>query len=304
MTRNRRARVIAAAVYFVAVFANAVLGALFDFYPNHLLVLGVLFVTYMTWSVSYGHRKARRDRERAATGTLIGPGSTFHFTGPGPVNALTNINPGGPWFSTLGPYHGPGPGAVTDVHEQLVPEREDSMPFLAYKRATFEWIPNRGFTMRSMFGKVELDADAVCTNDGYTIKNGAGLTIKEGGPHDAPILECNCGFHAVKRLEDLHLGYGNAVLDVELSGRVVVHEAGYRAAHQRVLRVRVPGRCLICGDPAVCYAVGDDYHTMRCEVHVRPSEFVFGVEEIGRRLGLPFEFDAEMEFDPRMEIGS
>jgi hypothetical protein len=75
-----------------------------------------------------------------------------------------------------------------------------------------------------------------------------------GEPHSAPDARCTCGFYAVDNDEDLwRLGGGDpelVVLDVELSGRLIEHEHGYRASNQRVRRVRVPRRCARCGREA------------------------------------------------------
>ncbi len=51
-------------------------------------------------------------------------------------------------------------------------------------------------------------------------------------------LNCKCGFYAVKNREDCM--EGAAWLEVELTGRVLHFERGYRAEKQRVLRVVVP----------------------------------------------------------------
>jgi hypothetical protein len=71
--------------------------------------------------------------------------------------------------------------------------------------------------------------------------------------NQVPASDCKCGFYALKRRQ--HLGYvlgtlSNQVvrsrlmtLEVDLSGRVLVANMGYRAEKQRVLRVLVPTRC-------------------------------------------------------------
>ncbi|HZP29237.1 MAG TPA: hypothetical protein VFC99_09820 [Acidimicrobiia bacterium] len=69
--------------------------------------------------------------------------------------------------------------------------------------------------------------------------------------HDAPEIGCSCGFYAVASEAELdRLGADApdlAVLDVELSGRVVEHAHGYRASHQVIRRVRLHQRCVRCG---------------------------------------------------------
>jgi hypothetical protein len=75
-----------------------------------------------------------------------------------------------------------------------------------------------------------------------------------GEPHAAPDAQCTCGFYAVDNDDDLwRLGGGDpelVVLDVELSGRVIEHEHGYRASDQRVRAVSIPRRCVRCGREA------------------------------------------------------
>jgi hypothetical protein len=72
--------------------------------------------------------------------------------------------------------------------------------------------------------------------------------------HDAPEAECSCGFYAVADDAQLwRLGADEpelAVLDVELAGRVIEHDHGYRASDQRVTSVRFHGACVRCGHRA------------------------------------------------------
>ena len=76
--------------------------------------------------------------------------------------------------------------------------------------------------------------------------------------HDAPDADCSCGFYAVA--DDTHLWRLGAdepelaVLDVELAGRVIEHDHGYRASHQRVTHVRFHGVCVRCGKRAETFA--------------------------------------------------
>jgi hypothetical protein len=69
--------------------------------------------------------------------------------------------------------------------------------------------------------------------------------------HDAPQADCSCGFYAVADEGQLwRLGADEpelAVVEVELSGRVIEHDHGYRASHQRVRALRVHGVCVRCG---------------------------------------------------------
>lgn len=67
--------------------------------------------------------------------------------------------------------------------------------------------------------------------------------------HDAPHIDCECGFYATKERKDADAMH--ATFDVELSGRVIHHEKGYRSQKQRVLRVVIPAcEGLLCTEPA------------------------------------------------------
>jgi hypothetical protein len=76
--------------------------------------------------------------------------------------------------------------------------------------------------------------------------------------HRAPDARCSCGFYAVADEASLwRLGADEpelAVLDVELAGRVIEHDHGFRASDQRVLGVRFHGVCVRCGRRAETFA--------------------------------------------------
>ena len=76
--------------------------------------------------------------------------------------------------------------------------------------------------------------------------------------HEAPDADCSCGFYAVADDTQLwRLGADEpelALLDVELAGRVIEHDHGYRASHQRVTRVQLHGVCVRCGKRAETFA--------------------------------------------------
>lgn len=70
-----------------------------------------------------------------------------------------------------------------------------------------------------------------------------------GYPHRVPTLECSCGFWALRsetQVEPIPSWSASeyVFLEVELHGRVIVAELGFRAEHQRVLRATVSARML------------------------------------------------------------
>lgn len=71
--------------------------------------------------------------------------------------------------------------------------------------------------------------------------------------HEAADPDCSCGFYAMKKPSRVHpmLQGEDVILEVELFGRVICCESGYRAERQRVLSVTVARHCTFCGqEPA------------------------------------------------------
>jgi hypothetical protein len=115
--------------------------------------------------------------------------------------------------------------------------------------------------------------------------------------HDAPQLDCTCGFHAT--VDDGHLDHLGADepdiarLRVELAGHVIEHEQGFRASHQRTREVRMHGTCVRCGQPA------EVLHQRRFGSLVpscgrcarRPVELA----DAGQSLGVPVRFTGRPE---------
>lgn len=89
-----------------------------------------------------------------------------------------------------------------------------------------------------------------------------------------PGVRCTCGFWGCRSLAAAltalgrdGLRCGDVVLSVELSGRVVEHDHGWRAAHQEVAAVLFQRRCERCGSRRrvrLCVGPGDALHP-RCE---------------------------------------
>ncbi|MEM9033851.1 MAG: hypothetical protein AAGD18_04590 [Actinomycetota bacterium] len=76
-------------------------------------------------------------------------------------------------------------------------------------------------------------------------------TCGEGHVHRVPEPNCTCGFYALHDSDELADRLGpwrpeEVELDVELTGRVVVHEKGLRGEEQTVLGVRVHPMCALC----------------------------------------------------------
>ena len=113
--------------------------------------------------------------------------------------------------------------------------------------------------------------------------------------HEAPQAECTCGFYAVETDDDLwRLGGCEpdlAVLDVDLAGRVIAHEHGYRASHQHVRRVTVGSACTQCGKPAV--TLRRQWFGALSPACARHAKQALSVEQASAALGVTVEFSRE-----------
>ncbi len=114
--------------------------------------------------------------------------------------------------------------------------------------------------------------------------------------HDAPAIECTCGFHAVRHVDQLPevttVVADSVVLDVELSGTVVEHEHGYRAEQQSVLGVRFPAACSWCGAEATRVVAGRIWRSScaRCLTGARRGRAMTRADATAR-LGVDVVFD-------------
>lgn len=122
---------------------------------------------------------------------------------------------------------------------------EDDQPILATRYAGLRVYDGKAVFLSvgindSEFGIIE---DAVCRSKQYRLTNGS--------EHRAPDWDCSCGFWAVPadKLPKHASDYGSQlILQVELSGDIIVHDEGYRAEHQEVLQVMIPD-CPFCDEP-------------------------------------------------------
>jgi hypothetical protein len=84
-----------------------------------------------------------------------------------------------------------------------------------------------------------------------------GARCSRSGGHAAPAWDCTCGFHAFADRADAVRLLGRSVAfdatavvgglcEVDLHGRVVRHDRGFRAQHQRVLSLRLLRPCADC----------------------------------------------------------
>lgn len=135
----------------------------------------------------------------------------------------------------------------------------------------------------------------VCVPGTLCYRRSAEAVCDEGGGHGAPEETCQCGFYAFRPdaaiAGSLKPGPSQWRLEVQLSGKVVVHEDGYRGQHQDVVVVEPPGRC-VCqrGVPTVVVVDGRDVASrcIRCaaDAVAERGALVVRPGELERRLGV------------------
>lgn len=176
--------------------------------------------------------------------------------------AADRLMPGSEWYRSRGSAYA----------AQRLDHRSTDQTIRAWKRASIDVVLDTDEPRPMLIGPISgryLAVDygiAGCYPVAFTV----GPTAY-GHTDPAPRFDCTCGFYAVhdRTALDGPLDGGLATLEVELFGRVVRHEHGYRAGRQRVLAVVLDRTCHICLDhEATAVAVG---------LNNRVAEF-FGVQ--------------------------
>lgn len=117
--------------------------------------------------------------------------------------------------------------------------REDSSPYNAYKIGMFRWNKGKPVLVPPHFYKnvTELNADSLCKKKHRTAED---------------FEACSCGFYgyytvtgAAAHAEEFNGGSNCFIMQVSLSGAVIVAEKGLKATHQRVKSIVVP-ECFKC----------------------------------------------------------
>lgn len=228
------------------------------------------------------HRQAEGDRDDPGPsadpeltltldpGAIYGPGVTFS---PG----ITS------WYSAvpaLSAAEGTGPGLA---------ERQQDEPITAWKQARLAFAGGRYYflPLTGVGGSgydVEAVARCVAVDFGSALYSYQGIGVGSA-PHTAPSLDCSCGFYALTEPpeDDPSL----CLLEVDLYGRVIVCEKGYRAEKQRVLAVTVPTRCYYCTETETHFVVFGEGEALgvRCGAHTPTDAIVVSVEQVAGVLG-------------------
>lgn len=228
------------------------------------------------------HRSASGNRDRSGSLTLTNLGS---FTSYGASSHS---------FATGGPIGAPVP----------LKESTSEIPILAYKVANLAWLPNRGarFAPLNQGGTYTADEESECRAgmmSGFIVSTSVfgvpspPVVPSSAGKSHSPDPSCTCGFYACTDLS--MLDGGMAVLEVELSGRVIVCERGYRAGHQRVIRAHLRG-CHYCGFTPSVVSFEDNYTLqLRCDQHAIPNAPSLSIADLGSALGVPVDVESSVK---------
>jgi hypothetical protein len=237
------------------------------------------------------HGRNRRteadNRDPQADGTADASGAASGVTAGTSTSVTTH------WGSYFAPMASYSEDAAVPAPIDTV---QEDMPILAHRAARL--IPKRGGLMLGSINKGEVfgvDGDAECkyAHDPLALMGYYGTRTSMPRPCDPiPGLHCQCGWYAVPA--DAESWHDDTTVDllVELSGRVIEHEKGYRAEHQRVVEVRLPG-CIFCGEQATVALFASDNAGagFACDDHIPFDRIAVTVDAIAKRLGVPVVAD-------------
>jgi len=235
------------------------------------------------------NRQAPEDHpDPQAIGTALASGGTFNITFDPSTNTFAGVN------SPIGLEAARLASELDVVHEE--------MPILAHRAARLSHARG-GMTFAALNRKAgdkpvtfTADEDATCrcgfddpVGLSYLSLSTTVANLMAGGSRHSvvPAVNGRCGWYAVPSDVDAWHEPNTVDLLVELSGRVIEHEKGYRAEHQRVVEIRLPG-CWLCGQPST-HALFDTDECQRfaCEYHLAPGLVAVCAGDIQRVLNVP-----------------
>ena len=153
--------------------------------------------------------------------------------------------------------------------DELEVVKED-LPILAHRaaRLRFAGTDQHWGTVNTSFGTFGVDLKAQCKRRASSLDFGSPFGYPSR-PHAAPDAGCECGIYALPPdVQPSYTGAGLVTLLVELSGRIIEHEKGYRAGHQRVIECQLPP-CPYCRAPAeVVDARDGEMYAATCREHL------------------------------------
>ncbi len=173
---------------------------------------------------------------------------------------------------SLQPWHKQDVKEVASDVESQMERVESDMPILAHRSAkllfTNPATPFGSVTQNIPFG---VDTEAECSTTSHYRVGTYRMPDSGWYYHRAPAVDCSCGFYALPPdIEPTYLDAAYVTLMVELSGKVIEHEKGFRAQHQRVIACEIP-LCWYCGREADWLTINKAvlYH-ITCAAH-RPA---------------------------------
>lgn len=192
-------------------------------------------------------------------------------------------------------YSGPPAEGAKGSSKPLIDTVASEIPILAKREAGLRLggrteTPFMTVTKKGMFGVL---TQAICRSGGVY-----GAFGRDGhsrhDPVDVPNVKCNCGFYAIPMdaSDSVYAAPDRVTLLVELSGRVIEHEKGFRAEWQRVVECQVPP-CPYCGKCSDRLLVDNDMVSVRfvCDAHVAqpsyPGAVYLDFASLAHRIGVP-----------------
>jgi hypothetical protein len=267
--------VVESTAFHLVMVALSWAGAVAWLSAGHLVAAALMSIAGAIWTATallHWRNTHGRDRE-AEAGTRDPDHSTFTFsfdTGNYTFNAGGPITP-----ASLAPASLSAPEPDLEVVQGDVPILAQRAARLVFKGNSEHWASlHKGGT----FG---VDADARCS---FVL--GSSFDRR----HDSPAVDCHCGFYAVPcDIEPWVESGAYVTLLVELSGTVIEHEKGYRAAHQRVMECRIPP-CRFCGAVASVVDVRDNaMRSACCDAHTPETndQVLITIEDLADLLPVP-----------------
>ena len=172
-----------------------------------------------------------------------------------------------------------------------LPRRKQAEPYIGYKRIDLTAEKGDGaLLVQGLWDVYPVDATALCLN---------------GKRHKAPNERCTCGFYAMA--EPLNYDW-RFLAKVQLFGRVIRAEHGYRAERQRVLEIIANNECSICGydeREAVGFQVSTTgaVHAL-CAGHSPMGAAT--IEQVSAAVGVPVKWwaDPDTSYEPKGQCDS
>ena len=289
MSTNREARALEA-IWLGLAIVNGLFGFFFGKWWSWAAAAGCVIALVVTETQRRTHERRRAVGDCGDTGTGEAADAAIAFARE---LARRGADP-----RAVAAAAGQSPGRVE------LPITQGMETIRAWKWTDLTWSHRTGFQFMNYGGPWVSVAPrwslAVCS------RHFTDDTVLDDMPHGrVPSVECSCGFYAMNERPTIftigHKGT-HALMEVELCGRVLVCESGYRAEKQRPIRLVVDTRCEYCLGPVERFEIPDGHAPVdefprpievafRCEEHLRrgDDDVQVRVEKLPGLLGVPIE---------------